>query len=271
MTEWLAYDSAVDQDAKDMPADTFDLSRRPPHFDSVTDIKLDFFYERDAGEGPLLVSLDKLGQTFTAEIIPGKVTLRKNSGEAAELIGEADLPRSNRPMRVEFSNVDYRVSLRIDGRELLSTTPEQYSPDIGMLLEAFKSNRRLPLPEVRIAASNQVMTLTHISLWRDIYYRNADDKSNMRWGTPENFPDRLIPLGRDEYFVLGDNSMISGDSRYWHDPIHLPHEDLFVRPGVVPGRFLLGKAFFVYWPAGHRILRGGPAIIPNFGDMRFIH
>ena len=34
-------------------------------------------------------------------------------------------------------------------------------------------------------------------------------------------------------------------------------EVLEAQPGVVPGRFLLGKAFFVYWPHGKPI---GPDI-----------
>jgi hypothetical protein len=34
---------------------------------------------------------------------------------------------------------------------------------------------------------------------------------------------------------------------------------------------MLGKAFFVYWPAGYRPWPSAPGIIPNFGDMRFIH
>ena len=42
-------------------------------------------------------------------------------------------------------------------------------------------------------------------------------------------------------------------------------------PGRVPGRFLLGKAFFVYWPAGFRPIDSAPALVPNFGEMRFIH
>ena len=70
---------------------------------------------------------------------------------------------------------------------------------------------------------------------------------------------------------MGDNSPISGDARYWTDPIHLPAEQLDVEAGRVPGRFLLGKAFFVYWPAGYRPIDAAPALVPNFGDMRIIH
>ena len=45
----------------------------------------------------------------------------------------------------------------------------------------------------------------------------------------------LVPSGN--FYVLGDNSNSSQDSRYW---------------GFVPNKYLLGKAFLIYWPL-HRI------------------
>src|SRR5204862_7542350 len=104
-------------------------------------------------------------------------------------------------------------------------------------------------PTAEIAAEAQTAALSHVSLWRDVYYLNRRyPGDNELHGTPTHPMD----LGADEYFVMGDNSLISGDARYWSKPISLPADHLHAAAGRVPGRFLLGRAFFVYWPAGFR-------------------
>jgi signal peptidase I len=54
---------------------------------------------------------------------------------------------------------------------------------------------------------------------------------------PEEFRDRLtVPkteVPADAFYVMGDHRSSSNDSRAW---------------GVVPRRFIYGKAVFVYWP-----------------------
>ncbi|MFA4992063.1 MAG: signal peptidase I [Candidatus Omnitrophota bacterium] len=42
-----------------------------------------------------------------------------------------------------------------------------------------------------------------------------------------------VKIPDDAYYVLGDNSISSRDSRYW---------------GFMPKKYLLGKAFLIYWP-----------------------
>ena len=77
----------------------------------------------------------------------------------------------------------------------------------------------------------------------DLQYEAVDVDA---WGTPE----RPAQLRDNEYFVLGDFSTISKDSRYWHlegYPPEPPPPDP-QRPYVVPGENILGVATHVYWP-----------------------
>jgi signal peptidase I len=238
----------------------------------VGDLKLDFFYERTAGDGPLRVVLSKHDDIFVAEITPSSVRLLRQdgAGHESEVIPAAPVARKSGPVHVEFSNVDYCVTLRLDGVDVLKTNDQQYAPDIKALLEIHHNATPSSRPSIRIVAANQTATVKHLSLWRDIYYLSRGHRP----GDGDFYaasPDNIMRLGPDEFFVMGDNSQISGDGRYWTEPIDLPWEDLHVPAGRVPARFMLGKAFFVYWPAGYRPMESLPALAPNFGDMRFIH
>ena len=270
LTDWLAYD---------------DGSGRPSH--PVSDLKLSCVYQRTSGNGPLRLQLTKRDDCFTAEFTPGKVSLLRSKLSSLEnlhtsdgqLLAQATVQDLNgrAPARIELINVDYRVSVRVNGREVLATTDVQYSPDITRLLAEYRTNNSPPnRPFVRIEAAAQTCALEHLSLWRDVYYLNNDnhlDAFNQRtsepfWGSPDN----VARLDADQYFVMGDNSEVSLDARYWGAPVELPREgNYYCPPGRVPGRFMLGKAFFVYWPAGYRPPSVSYGVEPDFGDMRFIH
>lgn len=235
---------------------------------NVSDIKLSLFYQRHEGDGPLTLSLSKQDHHFDAIVNSDSVQLVMDGQPLGAAVA---VEKTSRPVKLDFQNVDYRVSLSLDGHEVLASTPEQYAPDVPMLMDAYKLNRTLKKPTVRITAANQNSTLSHVNLWRDVYYLNRSPDQRIVSATPEDFPNHVAKLGKDEFFVCGDNSAVSLDARYWTDPIDLDAEDLHVKAGVVPRRFMLGKAFFVYWPAGFRPFPAAPPLGPNFGDMRFIH
>ena len=64
------------------------------------------------------------------------------------------------------------------------------------------------------------------SILRKFYYYNRED-----WSYGKE--DQKIEVPEDAYFVLGDNSAQSSDSRNW---------------GFVPDENMIGKAFMIYWP-----------------------
>lgn len=232
----------------------------------VEDLRLAVTYTRKSGDGPLRLRLSKGDDLFTAECLPDRVRLLRSTtnGANATTVGEVSMNWGSRPTRVELQNVDYRASVIIDGKELLATGDE-YAPDVATLRNGGRGPKALPV--VQIVAADQHCDVSHVGLFRDTYYLNVSSGTPLRWGSPES----PIVLGPDEYFVCGDNSELSFDGRFWKQPIDLPGENLHVQDGRVPGRFMLGKAFFVYWPAGYRPIKALPGLAPNFGQMRFIH
>jgi signal peptidase I len=249
-----------------------------PYETPVSDLNLRTSYQRTAGDGPLSLALSKREHRFVAVITPTDASLFHEFNNKRVQIGQSfAIPKSDQPLSVELSNADYQVTLRINRQVVAQTTPAEYAPDIPQLLNEYEQRTKPPVPQVQIIADHQSCRLSHVSLWRDVYYYNGSPV-DVRWATPADFPNNAQVLKSDEYFVMGDNSLLSFDARCWQKnsylsapPIDLPDEDLYAAEGRVPGRFLLGKAFFVYWPAGYQPLSGWPAVVPNFGDMRFIH
>lgn len=75
-------------------------------------------------------------------------------------------------------------------------------------------------------------------------------------------------LQRGQYFMCGDNSAASLDSRLWDEPSPWLAENFgSATAGVVPEELIVGRAFFVYFPSMNRE-RGFP--IPDFGRLRWI-
>ena len=279
ITDWLGYDQPVLAQSFQNSKSLW-LGRFP-----VSDLKLKFFYEKSKGDGPLQLSMSKLDDIFVANILKDEVRLVRKSKSSSKIIWEKTAPVKlaiDRPMPVEMVNVDYRVTVRVDGNDILTTTDEEYHPnidDIQKRQSSFFSNwpveskigqatATLTPPTVSVSASNQTCRLSHISLFRDNYYTPRDQGNNdaLR-ATPYA---GQFQLQDKQYFVLGDNSPGSADSRYWRDGVDLPDENIKSPPGIVPEAFLTGRAFFVYWPAGYRPTEGAPAILPNIADMRFI-
>jgi len=228
-------------------------------------------------------------------------------------LAKADGVAVGKACEVALTHVDYRVTLWVDGKAVLASTDEQYDANHDELVNRMEltgsedvvANKAVPTPEVRIGASGGPCTLNHVRVMRDVYYTAMTLRENVEgfagpmgdyarahnppvtggqigWGvmgqpiTLKGNKDNCDDL--DEFFVLGDNSPQSLDSRAWITAA--PSLRLYgdaaetqfqYRLGTVPRYNMIGKAFFVYWPAGFTI-PGLPnlPIIPNVGRMRLI-
>jgi Signal peptidase, peptidase S26 len=89
-----------------------------------------------------------------------------------------------------------------------------------------------------------------------------------RWTADSLFSWRRsveFPLETNQFFMLGDNSPASKDSRLWADS---ENPEYYVRREL-----LIGQALFIYWPASlNKIpyLNLPFPLFPNFKEMGFV-
>jgi signal peptidase I len=163
-----------------------------------------------------------------------------------------------RPVLVEFGHLDYRVYLKIDDREVFSTTDAEYGPQ----LERLRASPRGSPIRLRLAAQNLRLTVRGLRVDRDVHYTTrSGPEYHASTGSP-------FALKAGEYFVLGDNSPNSHDSREWTEVgRHLPAD---YRPGTVRGDQIVGRAAFVYLPGLLPLDAVGRWLLPDIGRVRFV-
>jgi signal peptidase I len=143
--------------------------------------------------------------------------------------------------RVSFGVIDGWIHAAWNDAPLFEPTP--IPPEI-------LANRPAPIERPFVFRGNNP-SIANVKVYRDVYYtpRIADGEGHAL-GKP-------YKLGPDEYFMLGDNSAISRDSRAWR------------RPGVKRAQ-LLGRPVMVHWPLAGRRLPFGERVIqlPDFSRVR---
>lgn len=248
-----------------------------------TEGKISLLYRK--GQQEFVATLTSSG---TAQLERGRIPTGGKDAQGLRIMlqkAENAVPawRIDRPMEIEFEHLDYRVTLRVDGQEVVSTTDTQYSPDVWSLLRNSEEAEHTPA-NLELAAVGTRFNLRHLMVSRDVYYRsdltlaprNLQGDRNPYdgypgWGTESN----PILLRRDpsDYFCCGDNSPQSHDGRAWWQvatSLEERKQQIQYMPGTVPGDQMIGKAFYVYWPSGIRLTKETPGVIPNVGRMRII-
>ncbi|MEX0885926.1 MAG: S26 family signal peptidase [Phycisphaeraceae bacterium] len=188
---------------------------------------------------------------------------------------------TGRSTAVELWHVDQEASVWVDGERVLN---HQLNPSMRVLM------RRPPpedVPEVAIALDGPA-TLHAVELDRDLYYSGRSYQSTPprvargaleRMGDGRVMPAQPVTIRADEFFMVGDNGPWSDDGRYWTTVdagVEARHfTDRLAAgmnaAGLVPRELMMGRAFFVYYPAPLSWQTTGRRLIPHFGAMRAIH
>lgn len=121
-------------------------------------------------------------------------------------------------------------------------------------------------PHIRVEFAGGAFELARVALSRDIFYQPDGALYGQAKSARATSPRSPIFLNNHQFFVCGDNSPSSLDGRYWEMPDPWVAQ-LDPTQGVVNRDLLIGKAFFVYFPAPEWV-KGLP--IPDVGRMRFI-
>ncbi len=174
------------------------------------------------------------------------------------------------PYTVSMSNLDHQVRFWFNHHLVLQYTP-LWTVGQALKFRDYQIEYGREIPRIFVNVTG-VCTLRHLNLMRDIYYTqtHVENSQGSDLGPGTATAGHPLKLHAGEYFMLGDNSAYSADGRVW-DRVDPALADLHLHIGVVPQRYILGKAFMVYWPAGFRLFDGhGWPLIPNVGKMRLI-
>jgi len=222
-----------------------------------SDLKVCFYASSDMGQPVFGAILRKYETTYLAMIDTkeGTMTISSRLGEdtrelAASRIAQVDMTSG---IRFEFANLDHLLTFKF-GTESLSY-------DIGREKDAAGQIKADGSNPVEIFGKGQ-MQLRHIRMFRDMHYISSYVK---RAGA-----DGPFELEEDEYFVCGDNSPDSFDSRMWQSK-GKGNNSVTYNEGVVPSDYLVGKAVFVYWANASRPFETMLPIVPDLSQIRFIH
>ena len=250
----------------------YDPAPTPQAMHWVGDLALDVQISAARSEGSVILELIKGGQRFRCQfdLATGEALLSIDG--QPDFVARADtMVRGPGRFDVSFANVDHQLLLWVDGREIEFDRSTSY--ENGTYLRP----QRADLSPVGIASRGAAVEVSHLKILRDVYYvaaqagearaqppmtdfdsHEADElfggwtrhltrprlasflSDPERWDAFERLRPIEFMLDEDQYFVLGDNSPCSRDSRLWDDAYWVDRHLLIAKPcwfiGPMPGK-----------------------------------
>ena len=246
-----------------------------PHW--VGDLAVEVELESRGSGGTITLDLVEAGvqHTCSIDLADGRARLTPGETSGAEPVTGATPVRGRGRWRILFANVDDELRLFVDSRPVAFSGSPRWKRRLQDAIDARPAMRSgMPgdtapgdLSPAGITVSGADVALSGLRILRDVYYVASGAASALAGRAPEE--EYLgFPLEAGQYFMLGDNSSASKDSRAWE---RLHHVDR---------RLIIGRAVAIFWP--HAIpakwsipLRIGGMEMrlpswPNFGRMGFV-
>ena len=266
--EWLVYhhwqrlasvggDAVRESPVADLCGYNPSQPRREEDVHAVADLMLSFRLSEVSGQGNLLIRMADGSYCFQTQLQFDDLgrLVRYNAARLQAVVGQAvtscaarqqdlggsEIPASRGERLIEVSLIDQQFLLAIDGRTVMIWPYDRPEPPGSP-----------PACPLAIAAEAVEATIHDLQVFRDVYYTHPIG--------PRTYgqDNRTTRLSEREYYMLGDNSPISEDSRTW--PEH----------GAIDAKLLIGKPL-VAIPSVCLALRGRWHFqVPNPLKIRYI-
>ena len=247
----------------------------------VGDLAVEVDLESRDGAGTVTLDLVEAGidHTCTIDLADGTATLGRAADDGRVAATARTSVRGRGRWRILFANVDDELSLFVDGTKIACDRPATWAGDVAtaaavrpVVAGAAPGDAELgDLSPAGITARGADLRVSNLRILRDVYYIASGDGYVMNGSRPEP-PSVSYPLQTDQFFMLGDNSAASKDSRAWgtsQRPLH--HVDRHL---------IVGRALAVFWPHGVPTGWSIPLkigtwelrlpFLPNFARIRFV-
>ena len=231
---------------------------------SVQDLMLDIAIRLREGTPVVVIDVPVAEQLWHVmfDTQSGIVELCRDGDDTAIRSGRVSAPGPD--LGIEVSNFDKRLLVAVNGEqvfspvdlpgglELASESTDPFGLATPSMSAINTSQQSRQQNQLRVNLDGGSCRLTRLRLYRDVYYTP---------GRRKNAVDSACRITGNSYFVNGDNSPVSSDSRSWDNPL-VPHE------------MLVGKPFVVHLPSrpGRLQFAGRELTIrlPDFSRIRYI-